>query len=159
MFRSFDIPAYFKLTNTLWQLLVQSKDKVEKGKVVGPVYHITCDDCDATYVGETEHRRKSSVGSEVLQHIHLDRPEHGVSLDKVKILTVDNWKFERGVKETIYIRVMELSLNKVGGHCLLPAVWTNLPKARVWVPSGPRTAIEVEAPHLVPQCHHGANST
>ena len=81
-----DILAYFKLTNTLQQLLVWPKDKVEKGKVVGPVYHITCDDCDATYVGETErslktrfleHRRKSSVGSEVSQHVHMDRPEHG----------------------------------------------------------------------------------
>ena len=47
VFRSFDILAYFKPTNTLWQLLVRPKDKVEKGKVVGPVYHITCDDCDA----------------------------------------------------------------------------------------------------------------
>ena len=56
VFRCFDIPAYFKLTNTLWQLLLLPTDKVEKGKVVhvGPVYHITCDDCDANYVGETE---------------------------------------------------------------------------------------------------------
>ena len=50
VFRSFNIPAYFKPTNTLWQLLVWPKDKVEKGKVVGHVYHITCDDCDATYL-------------------------------------------------------------------------------------------------------------
>ena len=42
VFRSFHIPAYFKLTNTLWQLLVWPKDKIEKGKVVGPVYHNTC---------------------------------------------------------------------------------------------------------------------
>ena len=49
VFRSLDIPVYLKLTNNLWQLLVQPKDKVEKGKVVGPVYHITCDDCDVTY--------------------------------------------------------------------------------------------------------------
>ena len=54
VFRSFDIPVYFKPTNTLRQLLVLPKDKVEKGKVVGLVYHITCDDCDATYVGEME---------------------------------------------------------------------------------------------------------
>ena len=88
-------------------------DKVEKEKVVGPVYHITYDDGDAKYVGETErslktrflkHRRKSGVESEVSKHVHLDRPEHG-SLDKVKILTVDNRKFERGVNEAIYIRV------------------------------------------------------
>ena len=50
VFRSFDIPAYFKPINTLQQLLVWPKDKVEKGEVVGPVYHIACNDCDATYV-------------------------------------------------------------------------------------------------------------
>ena len=57
LFRSFDIPVYFKLTNTLQQLLVWPMVKLEKGKVVGPVYHITCDDCDTTYIGET---RKST---------------------------------------------------------------------------------------------------
>ena len=57
--RSFDIPAYFKLTNTLQQLLVCPKDKVDKGKVVGSVYNITCDDCDATYVGETKRSMKT----------------------------------------------------------------------------------------------------
>ena len=39
--RSFAIPTHLKVTNTLRQLLVWLKDKVEKGKVVGPVYHIT----------------------------------------------------------------------------------------------------------------------
>ena len=54
MFRSFYIPAYLKLTNTLQQLLVRLKHKVEKGTVVGSVYQITYDDCDATYIGKTE---------------------------------------------------------------------------------------------------------
>ena len=124
VFRSFNIPAYFKPTTTLQQLLVQPKDKVEKRRVVGPVYHITCDDCDATYIGEieralktrfSEHQRKSSVGSEV-SHVHVDRPEHGMSLDKVKILTVDNRRFEMGVMEAMYIRVMEPRLDKNGGR-------------------------------------------
>ena len=42
----------------------------------------------------SEHQRKSNVGSEVSQHVHVDRPENGVSLDKVKLLKVDNRKFE-----------------------------------------------------------------
>ena len=41
------------------------------------------------------------MGSEVSQHVHVDRPEQGVNLDRVKILTVDSKIFERGVKETI----------------------------------------------------------
>ena len=52
VFRSFDIPAYFKLTNTLWQLLIRAKNKVEKGKMVCPVYHTSCDEWDAMFVGE-----------------------------------------------------------------------------------------------------------
>ena len=48
VFRSFGIPAYVKPINTLQQLLVRPKDKVEKGKVVSPVYHISCDGRDAT---------------------------------------------------------------------------------------------------------------
>ena len=55
-------------------------------------------------------------------------------MDKVKILPVQNRKFERGVKEGIYIRVAEPSLNKDGVHYILPAVWTNLLRARVHVP-------------------------
>ena len=83
-------------------------------------------------------------------------------LVSAQILIVDNRKFERGIKEAIYIRVMEPSLNKDGGCFLLPAVWTNLLKSRVLAPPLPpslKTAVEVEAPHLVPQHHRGANST
>ena len=56
--------------------------------MVGPFYHIICDDCDATYMGKTEqslkthfleHWRKSSVESDVSQHVHVYRQEHGVS--------------------------------------------------------------------------------
>ena len=102
------------------------------------VYHITCYDCDATYVGETEsalktqfleHRRKSSVGSMVSQPVHVDRLEHGMSLDKVKILIVDNRKFERGVKEAIYIRVVKPSL----GSTMSSWSQFNLRKATVMV--------------------------
>ena len=43
------------------------------------------------------------------------------------------------MKEAICIRVAEQSLNKDGGRYLLPAVWTNLLRAR--------TAVKVEVPH------------
>ena len=48
VFRSFDMLEYFKPSNTLQQLLVWPKVKGDKGKVVGPVYHITFDECVAT---------------------------------------------------------------------------------------------------------------
>ena len=108
----YGIPTYFKPTNTLRQLLVKPKDPVDKENVVGPVYKIKCEECEATYVGETErslkarfseHRRPSSTTSEVAKHKHTDQPEHTEELDNTEILTTEPRWFERGVKEAIYI--------------------------------------------------------
>ena len=56
---------------------------------MGPVCHIPCDSCDASFTGETvrllnylEHRRPSSTTSEVSRHTHID-------MYKVKILAVE----------------------------------------------------------------------
>lgn len=96
--------------NTLRQLLVYPKDPVGTDKVVGPVYKISCEECEAMYIGETEcslkaqfggHRRPSSTTS---KHIHTDSPNHTISLDNTKVLSVEPKWFERGVKEAIYIR-------------------------------------------------------
>ena len=104
---------------------------MEKAKVIGPVYHISRNDSDATYMGETEQSlkihfsepwRKSSVGSEVSQHVHVDRLQDGVSLDKLMTLKVTNREVERGVMEEIYTSVAKMSINKNGGLYLLPAV-------------------------------------
>ena len=79
-----------------------------KVKVVGPVYKISCEECEATYVGKTErsmkarfgeHRRQSSTTSEVLKHIHTDSPDNTITLENTKILEVEHKCFERGVKE------------------------------------------------------------
>ena len=140
VFSRYGTPAYFKPTNTLRQLLVRPKDPIEKEKVVGPVYKITCEDCEASYVGETErslkarfseHRRPSSVNSEVSKHIHTDCPDHGVQLDKTEILAVEPKWYERGVKEAIYIRANKPSLNRDGGRFNLSPIWNNTLKRRV----------------------------
>lgn len=39
-------PLYFKSSNTLGQLSVRQKDKIQKKKVVGPVCHIQCETCE-----------------------------------------------------------------------------------------------------------------
>ena len=141
------IPTYFKPTNTLRQLLVKPKDPVDKENVVGPVYKIKCEECEATHEGETEislkarfseHRRPCSTTSEVAKHIHTDQPEHTVELDNTEILTTEPRWFERGVKEAIYISALNPSLNWDGGRYNLPPVWDNIIKKRVKA-EGPRT--------------------
>ena len=140
IFGGFGVPTYFKSSNTLRQLLVHPKDPVGKDKVVGPVYKISCEECDATYVDETErslkarfgeHRRPSSTTSKVSKHIHTDNPNHNITLENTKILSVEHKWFERGVKEAIYIRAMNPSLNRDGGCYNMPPVWNNIIKERV----------------------------
>ena len=130
--------ACFKPTQTLKQLLVSPKDKTEKKDVVGPVYLIPCQgqttrgQCPESYIGETErllntrfneHKRRSNTSSEVSQHLYIDSPGHHVDFDKVKVLDRDTRWFERGVKEAIYIRAAQPSLNKDGGRHRLPRVY------------------------------------
>ena len=89
---------FFKPVNTLLQSLARQKDKILKEQVVGPVYHIPCDSCDASYIGKTEkllkalfweHRRPGCTTSEVSRHIHIDNPEHQVEMDGVIISAVE----------------------------------------------------------------------
>ncbi|KAI8516676.1 Alpha-catulin [Branchiostoma belcheri] len=96
----------------------------------GVIYHISCQGntnrgpCRETYIGETkrslktrflEHRRPSSVASEVSQHIHIESPGHTVDLEGVRILDTEQDYFKRGIKEAIYIRALQPSLNRDGG--------------------------------------------
>ena len=111
-----------------------------KGKVIDPVHKKSCEECEATYVGETErslkarfgeHRRPSSTMSEVSKHIHMDNPNHKITLENTKIISVEHKWFERGVKEAIYIRALNPSLNKYGGCYNFPLVWNNMIKERL----------------------------
>ena len=108
--------------------------------MVGPVYKISCEDCEAACVGETErslkarfgeHRRPSSTTSEVSRHIYSDNPSHNVILVNTNILSVEHKWFERGVKEAIHIRALNLSLNRDGGRYNLPPIWNNIIKERL----------------------------
>ena len=69
--KGYDIPAYFKPSNTLGQLLVRPKDKLDKLQVRGPVYHIPCEDCPASYVGETTVVQGSIHGAQTPQLLYF----------------------------------------------------------------------------------------
>ena len=88
--KGYRVKVYFNPTNTLRQILVRPKDKVIKERVVCLVYHISCDNCDDSYIGEMgrslksrfmEHKRPRSVNSEVSRHVNSDHPDHSISLD------------------------------------------------------------------------------
>ena len=59
MMKGCGLKVYFKTASMRRQILVQPKDKAIKERVVSPVYHIRCDNCDDSYIGETGRSLKS----------------------------------------------------------------------------------------------------
>ena len=106
---------------------VHPKDKPSHDKKSNVVYGITCKeiDCDDTYIGETkqplskrmyQHRRPSSSGvNDSAVYSHLKFADHKFDNKDVLILDKEHNWFERGVKEAIYVRLEEPTLNRGGG--------------------------------------------
>ncbi|KAI8502143.1 hypothetical protein Bbelb_197310 [Branchiostoma belcheri] len=141
IFAAHGVSTCFRPHRTLRQVLVAPKDKTPKEDKCGVIYHISCQGntnrgpCRETYIGETErslktrfleHRRPSSVASEVSQHIHIESPGHTVDLEGVRILDTEQDYFKRGIKESIYIRALQPSLNRDGGRYRLQTTFDPL---------------------------------
>ena len=108
--------------------------------MVGPIYHVSCEDCGKDYIVETErsfkarfdeHKRPSSNNSEVFRYIHQENPGYSVSLMGSRILGVEQGWFQRGVKEAIFIHAMKPSLNRDGGRFNLSSIWHNIVGERI----------------------------
>ena len=61
----------------------------------------------------------------------MEHPDHSVEWDHTDILMTESRWFERGVKEAIYIRALNPSLNQDGGRYNLPPVSDNIIQRRV----------------------------
>ena len=91
------------------------------------VYGIQCSDkynCSDAYIGETsqplrkrvqQHCRSTNGPAESAVYTHRKASGHKFDLEEVKILDRENRWFERGVKEAIWVRAHEPSLNRSGG--------------------------------------------
>ena len=99
IFGGFGVPTYFKSLNTLRQLLVHPKDPVGKDKVVGPVYKISCEECDATYVGETG--RSLREGLENTGDQVPSRPRSQNIYTRTTTTTTSRWRTQRSYQLNI----------------------------------------------------------
>ncbi|XP_072037135.1 uncharacterized protein [Amphiura filiformis] len=130
LFQAKGIRTHYKPVNSVRQNLVAPKDKTATEQRSGTVYHISCENCPAAYVGEsertlstrlTEHKRKSNASSPVAQHAQAAK--HTIAWKDVKVLDQDSNWFNRGVREAINIRRHPSSLNKDKGRHQLPPVY------------------------------------
>ena len=128
--RKAGISVHARPSNTIRHNLVRPKDRIAPLNRCGTVYQISCEDCNATYVGETErelkkriseHRKESSpVGA------HMSNHQHNFNLNKTKVLDQESRWFERGVSEAIHIRTTSPQLNRDQGRHHLPPIYNNI---------------------------------
>ena len=118
VFRAHGVNMYHKPVNTIRQQLVRPKDKLDKNKKCGTIYQVDCEQCEATYIGETAR----ALGTRIKEHVsgntnsaitdHTQTTGHRIRGDKVKILDQEtNWH-KRKVKEAIYIRRHAPKMNR-----------------------------------------------
>ena len=60
------------------------------------------------------------------EHIHLESPGHQVDINGEKVFDKENSPFERGVKEAIYIRAYQPTLNRNAGRHQLSHMYNNI---------------------------------
>ena len=119
-FRKYGANIYHKPYNTIRQQVTRVKDRTDKMKKCGIIYHIKCDSCEGDYVGETarqldirlkEHMSRSSSAI----YEHCEGEGHKIRPENTKVLMSEDNFWKRKVKEAIEIRQRRPSLNRDEG--------------------------------------------
>ena len=123
--RKFGVQVHCKGGTTIKNLLMVPKDKDPMLKQSGVIYRYHCDrvDCDEEYIGESSRtfgeRFKEYLKPPSLIYDHSNISGHNVSINNFKIVGRKDLNQMRAIKEAIYIRVNDPSLNRNVGkyHC------------------------------------------
>ena len=127
--RKFGVQVYFKGSTTIKNLLMTPKDKDPIQKQSGVIYRYQCDrvDCDEEYIGESSR----TFGERFKEHLkppspiydHSNITGHNVTINNFNIVGREDLNQMRTIKEALYIKVNDPSLNRNVGKYHLPHVW------------------------------------
>ena len=131
--RKYGFNVYFKAARTIKNSLVAPKDKVENTQKSGVIYHFQCKnlDCDDSYIGEAgrvmkdrlkEHQRAPSP----IHHHHLDTGHSLPRGEDIDIVSRESDNQSRLIKESMYIRVNQPTLNRNIGKYQLSHLWDSI---------------------------------
>ena len=126
--KKYGIEVHLKGGHTIKDLLMAPKDKDTILKKSGVIYRYTCDrvDCDDEYIGESarnfEERFKEHLKAPSTIHDHLNISGHAVTIDNFSIPGKEDQNLMRTIKEVLYIRVINPSLNGNIGKYHLPHI-------------------------------------
>ena len=127
--QKYGVQVYFKGGNTIKSLLMAPKDKDPLMKKSGVIYRYKCDrvECDEEYIGESsrtfgerfkEHQKAPSPIFD-----HYNTTGHKISIENFDIVGREDQNLPRTIKEALYIRAIDPSLNRNIGKYHLPHTW------------------------------------
>ena len=114
----YGIQTYFKGSNTIRNLLVSPKDKDTMVNKSGAIYWFQCGDlsCDDEYIEETSRtfgeRYKERLKDPSPIHQHSNHTGHPSSHNNFQIIGREGHSKARNIKESIFIRVNNPTLNR-----------------------------------------------
>ena len=105
------------------------KDQDPMLKKSGVIYRYKCDgvDCDEEYIGESSRtfgerfKEHQKAPSPIYDHYYTSG--HLVSIDNFRVVGREDQNLMRTIKEALYIRVNNPSLNRNIGKYHLPHIW------------------------------------
>ena len=125
----YGIQTHFKGGTTIKNLLVSPKDKDPMVNQSSAIYWYQCGDlgCDDEYIGETSRtfgeRYKEHLKAPSAIHHHSTQTGHTTNHNNFQIIGREGHNLARNIKESIYIRVNNPSLNNNIGKFNLSYIW------------------------------------
>ena len=123
------VQVYFRGGVTIKNLLMAPNDQDPMLKKSGVIYRYKCDrvECDEEYIGQSSRtfgeRFKEHQKAPSPIHDHCNISSHLVSIDNFSIVGREDQNLMRTIKEALYIRVNNPSLNRNIGKYHLPHIW------------------------------------
>ena len=125
----YGIQTHFKSGSSIKNLLMSHKDKDPLVKQSGAIYWYQCGDlgCNDEYIGETSRtfgeRYKEYLKAPSPIHHHSNQTGHPTSHNNFQIIGREGHNLARNIKESIFIRVNNPTLNNNIGKFNLPHIW------------------------------------
>ena len=138
--KKYGIQVHFKSGKTLNDELVAPKDKDDMINKSGIIYRFKCNrlDCDKEYIGETARtfgeRFKEHLKTPSPIHDHSNTTGHTTNINNFSIVGREEQNLSRLIKESMFIRVNNPSLNKNIGKTTNVTWYSWMCSLRITVP-------------------------
>ena len=130
--KKYGIQVHCKGGHTIKNLLMTPKDKDHIMNKSGVIYRYKCHrvECNEEYIGESARnfaeRFKEHLKPPSPIYDHSNISGHAVTIDNFSIVGREDQNMKRAIKEALYIRKNNPSLNKNIGKYHLPHIWDEI---------------------------------